>query len=141
MFVREGTTWSQEAYIKASNPDEEDYFGASVALSGDTLVVGAYGEASSATGFNGDQSDNTKHRAGAVYVFVREGTTWSQEAYIKASNTDEGDDFGYNSVALSGDTLAVGAHYEKSNALGINGDQGDNSVNQAGAVYVRIIAP
>ncbi len=59
----------QEAYLKASNTDAGDSFGDSVALDGDTLVVGAKGEYSSARGVNGDQSDNSSNSAGVVYVF------------------------------------------------------------------------
>src|SRR4029450_12959791 len=90
VFVRNGTTWSQQAYLKASNTDIFDTF-AAVAVSGDTVLVGAYNESSNATGINGDQSDNSAQSAGAAYVFVRNGTTWSQQAYLKASNTDAGD--------------------------------------------------
>jgi len=127
--------WSQEAYIKASNTGASDSFGLSVALDGDTLVVGATGEDSGATGINGDQSDNSADGAGAVYVFTRDaGNVWSQQAYIKASNTEAGDVFG-RSVALDGDTLVVTA-LEDSSATGINGDQSDNSADRAGAVYV-----
>jgi hypothetical protein len=99
--------------------------------------VGAYGERSAATGIGGDQTDNSVLQAGAVYVFARSGTTWSQPAYVKASNTGEQDAFGF-SVALSSDglTLAVGAPIEDSAATGIDGDQADNSALHAGAVYV-----
>ena len=72
------------------------------------MVVGAYGEDSNATGINGDQSDNSADSAGAAYVFVRSGATWTQQAYLKASNTDVVDGFG-GSVAVSGDTVVVGA--------------------------------
>ena len=65
-----------------------------MAVSGDTVVVGAYGEDSNATGVNGNQSDNSADGAGAAYVFVRSGTTWSQQAYLKASNTGASDHFG-----------------------------------------------
>ena len=85
-------------------------------------------ESSNATGINGDQNDNSALNAGAAYVFVRNGTTWTQQAYLKASNTDTGDEFGA-SVAVSGDTAVVGALNESSNATGVNGDQEDNSVN------------
>ena len=135
VFVRNGTTWSQQAYLKASNTDAGDLFGISVAISGDTVVVGAPFEASDATGVNGNQDNNNAQQAGAAYVFVRNGTTWSQQAYLKASNTDPGDEFGI-SVAVSGDTVVVGAHYERSVARGVNGDQTDNSACQAGAAYV-----
>ncbi len=63
---------SQQAYFKASNTDAGDYFGYSVAVSNDTIVVGAIDEASAATGVNGDQYDNNAENAGAAYVFVRE---------------------------------------------------------------------
>src|SRR5215831_5975309 len=94
---------SQRAYIKASNTDRGDQFGSSVALSGNTLVVGANFEASAATGVNGNQTDNSAHNAGAAYVFVRDGTNWSQQAYLKASNTESNDNF--SRVAISGDTI------------------------------------
>ena len=126
VFVRNGVTWTQQAYLKASNTDAGDEFGYSVAISGDTVVVGAYGESSDATGVDGNQTDNTAPQAGATYVFVRNGVTWTQQAYLKASNTDASDHFGY-SVAVSGDTTVVGAYLEDSNATGINGDQADNS--------------
>ena len=139
VFTRSGSTWSQQAYVKASNTKAGDAFGRRVALSGDgnTLAVGAEDEKSNATGLNGDQSDNTASSAGAVYVFTRSGNTWSQQAYVKASNTTTNDLLG-TSVALSGNgnTLAVGAQGEDSNATGINGDPTDNSANSAGAVYV-----
>ena len=134
VLVRDGTTWSQQAYLKASNTGTGDAFGWSVSLSGDTLAVGANREASNATGMNGDQTNNSSTNAGAVYVFVRDGSTWSQQAYLKASNTGAGDEFG-NSASLSGDTLAVGAYLETSNATGVDGDQTNNSANTAGAVY------
>ena len=106
---------SQEAYVKASNAGGSDGFGYSVSLSGDTLAVGAYWEYSNATGINGNEADNSAPFSGAVYVFTRAGTTWTQQAYIKASNTDWWDRFG-SSVSLSGGTLAVGAPGEDSNA-------------------------
>jgi HJR/Mrr/RecB family endonuclease len=139
VFTRSGATWSQQAYVKASNTGFTDLFGQSVALAGNgsTLAVGATLEASRATGVDGDQTDNLAEQAGAVYVLTRSGTTWSQQAYLKASNTGMGDGFG-QSVALAGDgsTLAVSANREDSRATGIGGDQFDNSVTDAGAVYV-----
>lgn len=137
VFVRSGTMWSQQAYIKASNTQEDDYFGASVSLSADTLVVGAIGEGSIATGSNGDETNNDKPRSGAAFVFVRNGTTWSQQAYLKASNPDIDDWFGY-AVGISGDTIVVGASGECSNATGINGDQTNNDTEDAGAAYVFV---
>ncbi len=139
VFTRSGSTWSQQAYVKASNTNANDLFGNSLALSddGNTLAVGAMFEASTTTGIDGDQTNNAAFRAGAVYVFVRSGSTWSQQAYVKASNTDANDNFG-TSVALSsdGNTLAVGATQEASNAVGIDGDQANNAASSAGAAYV-----
>jgi hypothetical protein len=132
VFTRDGSTWSQQAYVKASNTDSADRFGTSVALAGDTLAVGAIGE-----GSNGSSQDNdSASNAGAVYVFTRDGNgLWSQQAYLKASNTDADDEFG-GSVALAGDTLAVGAKKEDSIDTGVNGNQADNSAGGAGAVYM-----
>lgn len=99
---------AQQAYVKASNGEAFDVFGSSVALSRDTLVIGAPGEDSAATGVNGDGDDNAAPQSGAAYVFVRDADGWSQQAYLKASNTTAGDRFG-TSVAISGDTIVVGA--------------------------------
>ena len=135
VFVRSGTTWSQQAYLKASNTEAGDVFGYSVAVSGDTVVVGAPYEDSSATGVNGNQSDNSA-TSGAAYVFVRNGTTWSQQAYLKASNTGAGDGFG-GSVAVSGDTVVVGALMRT--AARHRGERHTNeSATAAGAAYVFV---
>jgi len=140
-FTRDtGGVWTQQAYVKASNTDADDFFGFGVTLSddGNTLAVGAHGEDRAATGVSGGQADNNARGAGAVYVFTRDtGGVWTQQAYVKASNTDAADFFGI-SVTLSGDgnTLAVGAHGERSAATGVNGDQADNNRFDAGAVYV-----
>ena len=148
VFTRDGDQWSQQAYVKASNPGLGDNFGYVIALSenGDTMAVSAHFESSSSTGIDSDGSDDEIPQAGAVYVFVRIGDTWTQEAYIKASNTGEagqgdafgdGDQFG-TAIALnaSGDFLAVGAIGEDSAASGINGDESDNSAASAGATYL-----
>ena len=128
VFTRTGDGWTQQAYIKPSNPQTGAEFGHYVALSadGNTLAVSAYWEASNATGINGNQKDESIPQAGAVYVFTRQGAAWRQQAYVKASNTGEagtadsfgeGDQFGF-SLALSGDgnTIAVGALTEDSAA-------------------------
>ena len=108
VFVRNGAAWNLQATLKASNPDPDDSFGVSIAVSGNTIVVGAPGESSNATGVNGEQSNNSMPKAGAAYVFVRTGTTWSQQAYLKASNTRAQTFFG-SSVTVSEDTVVVGA--------------------------------
>ncbi|ULA62830.1 MAG: hypothetical protein LZF86_70031 [Nitrospira sp.] len=135
VFTRSGGIWSQEAYLKASNTKADDRFGHSLALSGDTLAVGAYLEASAATGINGNQADNNAAGSGAVYVFTRSLGVWSQQAYVKASNTRATDRFGW-SIALNGDTLAVGATQEDSSAIGVGGNQADTGAEDSGATYV-----
>jgi hypothetical protein len=130
--------FNNDTYLKASNTGADvygDHFGVSMALVGDTLAIGAHGEASAATGVNGNQDDNSAPGSGAVYVFRRSGTIWQQEAYLKASNAEADDFFGLT-LALAGDILAVGADGEASVATGVNGDQTDNSVTARGAVYV-----
>jgi FG-GAP repeat protein len=134
IFVRNGTTWSEQAYLKASNTELDDYFGHYVSLSGDTAVVGAEREDGGDPGVNRDQSDNSQENSGAAYIFVREGTQWSQQAYAKASNPGAFDQFGV-SVSISGDRLLVGAEYEDSGAPGVGGDQHDESRSNAGAAY------
>ncbi|QIE59884.1 integrin [Rasiella rasia] len=139
IFTRVGNVWAQQAYIKASNAEANDLFGFNLSLSGDgnTLTVGAINEDSNAVGINGNQSDNSAINSGAVYVFTRTGNVWTQQAYIKASNTDAGDQFGRNiSCSSDGNTLAVGVFNEDSNAVGINGNQTDNSETGSGAVYI-----
>jgi trimeric autotransporter adhesin len=122
-------------YFKPPFPRSYDRFGTSLALDGDTLVVGAVGDASGASGVGGNPADASAYGSGAVHVFRRTGGRWLREAYIKASNPRENMDFGA-SVALSGNVLAVGAPFENSNAKGVDGDQANTSMNFAGAVYV-----
>lgn len=138
LFRFDDTRWFQQAYIKASNTHRNTKFGSTVALSsdGNTLAVGSDGESGSGAGINDDQTRGIAS-TGAVYLFRSDGASWWQQAYIKASNPDRLDHFG-EAVALSsdGNTLAVGTTKEDSAATGIDGDQHDNSVNEAGAVYI-----
>lgn len=149
VFVRSGTNWSQQAIVFGRTNSDKcggstlGDFGTSVAVSGDTVVIGTPGDDSSATGINGNQIDDSATNSGAAYVFVRNGTNCSQQAYLKASNTgvspsifgECGDSFGL-SVAVSGHTLVVGAIGESSNPTGVNGDQGNNLARDSGAAYV-----
>ena len=138
IFTRTGTSWSQQEKVVATSQGQEDYFGYSISLSGDgnTLAVGAKGEDSSAVRVGGNQSDNNASGSGAAYIFTRAGTAWSQQAYVKASNTGAEDEFGYSvSLSSDGSTLAVGARSEDSNATGLGGIESDNTANESGAVY------
>jgi hypothetical protein len=143
VYARSGATWSQQAYVKASNTEMFDLFGNAVALAGDgnTLAVGAPLEDSSLTGViagavNEATSGDASADSGAVYVYTRPAGAWSQQAYVKASNTGAGDQFG-TSVTLSGDgsALAVGAPLEASSGTGVNSTP-DESAAGAGAAYV-----
>ena len=109
VFTRSGTTWSPQQQLTASDGAAGDYFGVSVALSGDTALVGAYHD---------DVGANTWQ--GSAYVFTRSGTTWSPQQQLTASDGAAGDCFGW-SVALSGDTALVGAYGDD---VGANTDQG-----------------
>jgi len=99
VFERGATDWLQQTKLTASDTaPAADYFGYSVALSGDTAVVGAYG----------DNLSSGIDDAGSAYLFVRSGTSWSEQAKLTASDAAEEDRFG-NAVALEGDTVVVGA--------------------------------
>ena len=99
LVAQGGAPLKQTAYLKASNPGMYDHFGEggalpshtgqTVAISGDgnTIAVGSPHEQSAATGINGNQKDDSTFNAGAVYVYTRRGASWSQQAYVKASNT------------------------------------------------------
>ncbi len=117
VFEGGGASWTQMAFLKASNPGLSDAFGWSVDMDGDTIVVGAPQEDSDATGVDGDQNDNGERDSGAAYVFVGNGASWAQQAYLKAANTDADDEFG-NAVAVYGNSIVVGAWLEAAGGYG-----------------------
>jgi hypothetical protein len=139
--------WSPQDYLKASNVDAGDLFGSAIELSvdGGTLAVGAIGEASRSSGVGGEKTDNFAVGSGAVYLFERSASVWSEGAYVKSGNSGEGDNFGQD-IGLSGDTgtLVVGAPFEDSEATLINGDRTDdcdaatpaNCAEDSGAAYI-----
>ena len=127
VFVRSGTTWAQQGRLTASNAEEEDRFGRRVSISGDTIIAVSNGE----DGDGSSEDDNSAENAGAVYVFIRSGTTWTQQAYLKASNAEANDRFGKN-ISISGDTIVIGASGEDSDGS----SEADNSLVGSGAVYV-----
>lgn len=179
IFNRSGNAWAQEAFIKPSTLTKHEgialvrtsnnsniftiqisgggEFGRSVSLSqdGNLLAVGSFRESSYAKGINGDEGDASMARAGAVFIYNRHNTVWSQKSYVKAPNTDKDDRFGLNvKLSADGQTMLVGAHRESgrgyasaaaassgastsSAASSLNGlDQNDNSLEASGAVYV-----
>jgi len=108
IFRRDGTDWTQEAELRPSD-EAGDAFGWTVSLSGDYAVVGAI-----------DDNDNGAS-SGSAYVFKRDGTSWTQDAKVMASEGAEMDEFGMG-LALRGDSFLVGAQR--------------GGANDAGAVYV-----
>jgi hypothetical protein len=113
VFVRSGTTWTQEAILTASDGAADDGFGYSVAVSGDTAIIGAMGPHA---------------MRGAAYVFERSGTTWAQKPVLTARDGAAGDCFGF-SVAVSGGTALVGANRH---SVGANRAQGTAYVFERG---------
>lgn len=95
VFVRDGTGWNQQAKLAANDGAVGDFFGVSVSVSGDTVVVGAYGD------------DGSDYFSGSAYVFVRDGTSWTQQAKL-FGNPTLNEQFGTSS-AISGDTIVVGS--------------------------------
>ena len=123
VFVRSGATWTQQQKLVASDGAYSDQFGVSVALSGDTALVGA---PSDQVGVNADQ--------GSAYVFVRSGTIWAEQQKLTASDGAADDLFGI-AVTLSGDTALVGAH---SDDVGANANQGSAYVFvRSGATWTQ----
>ena len=130
IFVRENNRWSVQTQLQE---------GSSVSLSGDGQVVaiGASNEGSNSTGVNGAQNNQLAPGSGAVYIYDRNGNTWEQQAYIKASNTDSNDRFAAVSLSRDGLRLAVGAMGEDSFSVGVGGDQSNsNAGSNSGAVYI-----
>ena len=109
---------AEQALLHASDAQIDDYFGSSVSIDGDTLVVGAFEE-------DGGPGDPVS-QAGAVYIYTRSGTSWTPQQILHASDKQT-DIFGI-SVSIDGDTLVVGAYAE-------DGGPGD-PVSNAGAAYV-----
>ncbi len=109
VFTRSGTSWSQQAKLTAADGAAGDWFGYSVALSGDTALIGAH--------FNDNNVNGVD--SGSAYVFVRSGTTWSQKARRTAADGAAGDQFG-GRVALSGDTALIGARLNDDVVKGID---------------------
>ncbi len=104
IFTRSGTTWSQQQKLTVSDGANSDFFGKSLSISGDTLVIGAY--------YNDEGGSNS----GSAYVFTRTGTTWSQQQKLMASDGVRDEKFGY-AVSIDGDTIAIGAPNDRANGL------------------------
>lgn len=114
VFVRSGTIWSQRAKLTASDAAANDTFGNHVAISGNTVVVGAY------------LDDGAFLDQGSAYVFVGSGATWSQQAKLENPEPAASDRYSLSSVAISGDTAVVGAEAD------------DGTFTDQGSAYVFV---
>ena len=135
--------WYQQAYLKAPNAGPGDSFGEVVALDGNTLVVGANLEDASQSSISSgapQSDDDALADSGAAYIYQREGQTWELQAYLKASNAGEGDQFG-EWLSISYPRIAVGARYEDADQTTINNNSSapvNNDLANAGAVYLFV---
>ena len=111
VFTRSGTSWTQQSKLTANDATEEDRFGCSVAISDDSIVIGAY------------QDDDNGSNSGSAYVFTRNDSSWSQQAKLTAEDGAEDDYFG-SFVAISGESLLVGAPFD------------DDEGSESGSVHV-----
>jgi hypothetical protein len=157
VFVRNGSLWSNQAYLKAPNSYSQsiygDRFGSAVAISGNTIVVGSKNEASGTNsiihGSDLSSTNEDSRSSGAAYVYVREGDIWSHQAYLKAPNNDAenlgpysdgGESFGYR-VAIEGDTIAVSAYEDSTTNTIIHGSDLSSTNDEGsynGAVYIFV---
>ncbi len=126
VFTKVSGVWSQKAKLIASDGAADDEFGISVAVDGDTIVVGAHQENAND---DDDDTNNDVSDSGAAYVFAKVSGVWSQKAKLLASDGAANDEFGI-SVAVDGDTIIVGAN------LTNHIDSGGNAVNDSGSAYV-----
>ncbi len=123
IFERNGTSWKQAEKVVAADRATGDMFGASVSISGDHAIVGAYNEDEDETG------GNTLANAGSAYIYKKSSGNWTQADKIVATDRGSSNVLG-NSVAISGDYAIVGAHMESENA------SGGNTLGSAGASYI-----
>jgi hypothetical protein len=100
IFFRDGDNWNQQAKLNANDPQADDAFGFSVAISEDYAFVGAYAD-------DHDQAD-----IGSVYIFKRSGTTWSQTQKLTPTDGEKGDYFGFD-IAISNNDAVISS--EKDN--------------------------
>lgn len=127
VYVKSGANWVFQQKLVAPTRRAQVYFGSSVSISGDTIVVGAYGET------HDEGNANSLSAAGAAYVFTRSGTTWTFQKKLVGTGTEgrrADDQYGY-SVAIHSGTIVVGSWYQDFNSAGAGG-----YINAAGAVFI-----
>ena len=120
IFTRSGSTWTEEAMIQSSDLTQHHHFGMAVSMSndGNTVIVGAKFE---------DDGTDANRDTGAAYIFTRDGSTWTEQSKLTASDPERDDNFGH-SVAVSGDSLTTI----------IGADREDTGGATAGAAYVFV---
>jgi hypothetical protein len=116
VFIRDGSTWNEQAKLTASDAAHFDEFGHSGAIAGATILISA------------DLDDESGSDSGSVYVFAREGVIWSEVRKLSSNDAADNDELG-RSVSMSGDTIIVGAW----------GD--DDSGSESGSAYIFASAP
>ena len=107
VFKRSGSNWVQQAKLLAADGNDDDEFGGSVCIEGNSVIVGASG------------SDALGENAGAAYIFVRTGNNWTQQAGLLAADAAVGQNFG-NSVSIDGNYAVIGANLD----TGMGADSG-----------------
>ncbi len=138
VYVRGGGTgsWTAQAYLKPLNTGAFDHFGRSVAIAGETVIIGAPLEDSDSRGYNGQGNDLSRD-SGAAYVFARSGDQWAQHAYLKSLNTTTNYNFGA-AVAVFGNTVAISSPRDSSSSFGTDGrrEQVISETAETGSVQV-----
>jgi hypothetical protein len=136
LFEQSAGSWKSTSTMTARYPAEADLYGGSIARLGTTLVVGANGESSGATGIDGDASRTDAYQSGAAFVYTStDGHTWIPTTYLKAATPDADDVFGL-STALTESRVVVGAPFEGSASRMVNGDAANNGAARSGAAYI-----
>jgi len=122
IFERDGSgNWAEKKILRASNAGGNDYFGSSVAISGNYAIVGA--------SYEDNISVDPNFDSGAAYIYERDGSgNWIEKPILRASNLGTGDQFG-TSVAISGNYAIVGAFFEDGTSI-------SNTTNDCGAAYI-----
>ena len=138
LFERGAAGWQQTAYVKAAQDvpgNAHAFFGQQLALGDGTLIVSAPNEDSAWLNAPVPSTPDGMPGAGAVYVLGKAGGEWQHQQRLQASNPELNDSFGLG-LSLAGELLAVGAPYEDSAAVGVDGAQADNGSQDSGAVYL-----
>jgi hypothetical protein len=129
VYTRSGTVWSEQQHLTASDGASIDVFGYSVAISGNTIVVGAVA---------GDTASGTN--TGSAYVYTRSGSVWTEEQELAASGGGSSEDFFGDSVAISGNTIIVGAYFDDT-ANGDNAGSAEIFATPSVSVGGRVLTP